>query len=191
MPRLQNWKEKQHQPIWDTIIRTTGTPSPAIAATAVLFGNANVGNTPMTNLQMAGQLASNQVYLVMALRAFLFFDGTNARTFYQQVTSQLFFTFSLGDKPQFVAPCWYHPAGGGVHGFDSANAVFNHGTPSQEAILKLAKPIAIPQQQNIQVFATFNPVGTTDIRTLMNAPAADDQQIITYMIDGLRTRDVQ
>jgi hypothetical protein len=191
MPRLHGVRERQHQPVWDTLVRSTGSPAATIQASTSLFGNANVGNLALTNLQVAGQLASDQTYVTLALRCWLYFDGTNARTFYQQVTSQLYFTFQLGDKPQFVAPCWYHPAGGGVFGFDSTTAVFNHGHPSQEAILKLARPVIIPVRQNIQVQAQFFPVGATDVRTLLNGAAEDDQMVIMYMIDGLRTRDVQ
>jgi hypothetical protein len=79
---------------------------------------------------------------------------------------------------------WYHPAGGGVFGFDSTSAVFNHGVPSQEAILKLARPIIIPVRQNIQVNAQFFTVGTTNVLDLMNNASTDDQLVILYMIDG-------
>lgn len=193
MPRLHGVRERRHQPIWDTLVRSTGSPAAPIQSQTFLFGNANVGQLSLTNLQVAGQLASDQTYVILALRCWLYFDGTNDRTFYQQVTSQLFFALQLGDKPMFVAPCWYHPAGGGVFGFDAGAgaAVFNHGMPSQEAILKLARPIIIPVRQNIQVNAQFFPVGTTNVLDLLNGAATDDQMCISYMIDGLQTRDVQ
>ena len=191
MPRLHGVRERQHQPIWDTLVRSTGAPATTIQSQTFLFGNANVGNLALTNLQVAGQLASDQTYVALALRCWLYFDGTNARTFYQQVTSQLYFTFQLGDKPQFVAPCWYHPAGGGVFGLDAVNPVYNLGVPSQEAILKLARPIIIPVRQNIQVNAQFFPTGTTNVLNTLNAAATDDEMVVMYMIDGLRTRDVQ
>ena len=192
MPRIHGVRERRHQPFYDTLVRTTGTPAATINASTKLFGNANVGNLAFTNLQVAGQLASDQTYVVLALRVWLYFNGTNARTFYQQVTSQLYFTFSLGDKPQFVAPSWYHPAGGGVwSGGADATPVFNNGVPSQESILKLARPIVIPVRQNISVDAQFFTVGTTNVLTLLNAPATDDEIVILYMIDGLQTRDVQ
>lgn len=191
MPRLAGVKERRHQPIWDTLVRSTDSPTATIASSTLLFGNANVGNAALTNLQVAGQLAADQTYVALALRCWLYFNGTNARTFYQQVASQLYFSLTLGDKPQFVAPCWYHPAGGGISGSDATTAIFNHGLPTQEAILKLARPIIIPVRQNIQVNAQFFPVGTTDVRTLLNNAAADDEMVVMYMIDGLQTRDVQ
>lgn len=58
MPRLHGKRQRRHQPFYDTMVRTTGDPSPAIAATGRLFGNANVGTLALTNLSVAGQLAS-------------------------------------------------------------------------------------------------------------------------------------
>jgi hypothetical protein len=101
MPRLAGVRERRHQPFYDTLVRTTGNPAPAIGNSTRLFGNANVGQLALTNLQVAGQLASDQTYVALAMRAYLFFDGTNARANYQGVLSQLYFTLTLGGP---VAP---------------------------------------------------------------------------------------
>lgn len=191
MPRVHGVRERRHQPVWDTLVRSTGSPATTIRPSTKLFGNANVGDLSLTNMAVAGQLASDQTYVVLALRCWLFFDGTNRRDLYLQTVSQLYFTFTLGEKPQFVAPCWYHPAGGGIYGTDTTASVLNNGYPSQQAILKLARPIVIPVRQNIQVNAEFFSVGTTDVLTLLNNAQTDDQMVIMYMIDGLQTRDVQ
>jgi hypothetical protein len=191
MPRLAGVRERRHQPFWDSLIRTTGVPAAPIPPSSRLFGNANVGNLSLTNLQVAGQLASDQTYVILSLRCWLFFEGLNARTNYQQVTSQLYFTLNLGDKPQFQAPIWYTPSGGGLHGFDSTTPIFNLGMPTQESILKLARPIVVPVRQNFNVNMEFFGVGTTDALTLLNAGDATDQKVIMFMIDGLQTRDVQ
>jgi hypothetical protein len=191
MPRLHGYRERRHQPFWDSLVRTTGNPATPITPSTRLFGNANVGNLALTNLQVAGQLASDQTYVILALRCWLFFEGTNARTNYQQVTSQLYFTLNLGDKPQFQAPIWYTPSGGGVWGFDATTPVFTLGEPTQESILKLARPIVVPVRQNFNVNMEFFAVGTTDALTLLNSGATDDQKVILFMIDGLQTRDVQ
>lgn len=160
------------------MVRSTGSPAATILARSQLFGNANVGNLALTNLQVAGQLASDQTYVVLALRIWLFFDGTNRRALYLQVASQLYTTFQLGDKPQFTAPCWYHPAGGGIWGqTGDTNSFYNHGHPTQQAILKLARPVIIPVRQNISVDATFFAVGTTDVLTILNSAATDDQMV--------------
>lgn len=191
MPRLAGVRERRHQPFWDTLVRTTGDPTPVIPNSTRLFGNANVGQLALTNLQVAGQLASDQTYVALALRCWLFFDGTNARENYLNVLAQLYFTLTLGDKPQFVAPCWYFPAGGGIYGLDATTAVFNNGYPSQQAIMKLARPIILPVRQNFNTNAEFFTVGTTNALTLLNTGATDDQKVIMFMIDGLQTRDVQ
>jgi len=191
MPRLHGVKERRHQPFWDTLIRTTGNPSPILQQSQRLFGNANVGQLALTNLQVAGQLASDQTYIILAMRASLYFDGTNRRALYQQTVSQLFWTLTLGDKPAFQAPCWYYPAGGGVSGFDATTSIFNHGEPSHEAILKLARPIMMPVRQNFFVQADFFTVGSTNVLTTINTGATDDQKVIEFVIDGLQTRDVQ
>ena len=94
-------------------------------------------------------------------------------------------------NPQFVSPAWYLPAGGGIYGLDATASVLNNGYPSQQAILKLARPIIIPVRQNIAVNAEFFAVGTTDVLDIINGATPDDQMVIMYMIDGLQTRDVQ
>jgi hypothetical protein len=122
--------------------------------------------------------------VTLALRIWLYFDGTNARDLYLQVTSQLYTTYALGDKPQFTAPCWFHPAGGGLYGFDNGGLILNHGHPSQAAILRLARPVIIPVRQNITVDAQFFAVGATNVLDIINAAATDDQMVIMYVIDG-------
>ncbi len=191
MPRLHGVRERRHQPFWDTLVRTTGNPATALQSSTKLFGNSNVGNLALTNLQVAGQLASDQTYVILALRCWLYFDGTNRRTNYVNVASQLYFTLNVGDKPMFQAPAWYHPAGGGIWGFDAVTSVFTLGVPSQESILKLARPSVVPGRQNFNVGAEFFPVGSTIALDLLNSGASDDQKVIMYMIDGLQTRDVQ
>lgn len=191
MPRLHGVRERRHQPFWDTLVRTTGNPATAIAASTRLFGNANVGNLALTNLQVAGALASDQTYVILSLRCWLYFEGTNARAHYQHVTSQLYFTLSVGDKPMFQAPIWYVPSGGGVYGYDATTPIFNLGMPTQESILKLARPIVVPVRQNFNVNMEFFTVGATNALTLLNSGATDDEKVILFMIDGLQTRDVQ
>ncbi len=191
MPRLQGYRERIHQPFWDSLIRTTGVPDVAIKNGAKLFGNSNVGDLGQTNMTSAGQLTSDQTFVVLAIRCWLYFDGTNKRTNYVNVASQLYWTLIVGNKPQFQAPAWYHPSGGGVWGFDSADSIMNLGTPEQPAILKLARPIIVPVRQGFLAQADFFDVGDVSALDLLNAGASDDQKVILYMIDGLLTRDVQ
>ena len=83
---------------------------------------------------------ADQTYVILALRAWLYFNGTNRRANYLRVNSQLYWTLIVGEKPMFQAPCWYFPAGGGVWGFDATagtGSVFSNGEPTKEAILDL------------------------------------------------------
>lgn len=191
MPRVAGMMERTHQPLWDTLVRTTGDPGTALVSPTKLFGNANVGNLYMTNLATPGQLASNQTFVILSMRVYLYFNGTNRRVNYLRVASQLFWTLTLGEKPQFQAPTWYLPAGGGIWGTDSVTSIFSNGVPSQQAILKLARPIVIPKGQTISVEAAFYAVGSTNALTGLNTGASDDEKIIAFMIDGQKTRDVQ
>lgn len=191
MPRIANVRERRHQPFWDTLIHTTGNPTTALQSTTNLFGNSNVGNLSLTNLQVAGQLASDQTYVILALRAWLYFDGTNRRNNYVRVSSQLYWTLIVGEKPMFQAPCWYFPAGGGISGLDATTSVLNNGAPTQEAILKLARPIVVPVRQNFAVQASFYALGTVSAIDGLNSGATDDQKEIKFVLDGLQTRDVQ
>jgi len=189
MPRLSGVRERRHQPFYDTLIRTTGVPAIPVLNNTNLFGNANIGNLGLTNLQVAGQLASDQTYVTLALRCFTYFDGTNRRANYLNTSVQLYFTLQVGEKPMFTSPAWYKPAGGGVWGFDSTTSIFNNGTPDQQAFLKLARPIVIPVRQNFSVQAQWFAVGTTVGLDLINAGEDDDQKVIVYMLDGSAEAD--
>ncbi|MBT8452983.1 MAG: hypothetical protein KJO40_13525 [Deltaproteobacteria bacterium] len=57
MPRVHGVRERQHQPIWDSLLRTTGSPANTVPASTILFGNANIGNLALTNLQVQAALA--------------------------------------------------------------------------------------------------------------------------------------
>lgn len=195
MSRVGGLREKQHQPIWDTVVRASGTTVPSVATRTTLFGSTNVGTFEKTNLVTAGQLAADQTYVVLSLRCWMYFNGTNRRKLYLQVASQLYFTLTLGEKPQFQAPAWYFPAGGGIWGYDSGTSIFNNGDPSQTAILKLAKPVKVPVRQNITVTAEFFKLGSVDILNdnpgLNTGRSSDDESCIMFLLDGIRTRDVQ
>lgn len=58
MPRVHGVRERRHQPFWDTLVRSTGSPAIAIPATSRLFGAPTIGNLALTNLEVPGQLAS-------------------------------------------------------------------------------------------------------------------------------------
>lgn len=57
MPRVHGVRERRHQPFWDTMVRSTGSPAATLQPSSKLFGNANVGNLSLTNLQVNTALA--------------------------------------------------------------------------------------------------------------------------------------
>ena len=40
MPRVHGVRERRHQPVWDTLVRSTGAPATTIGPSTRLFGNA-------------------------------------------------------------------------------------------------------------------------------------------------------
>lgn len=94
---------------WDTLIRadTNTAPSPTVQSQTKLFNGTNLGLVYWTNMDIAGSFASDNTYIVLALRVWLWFAGASALTMYQYTAHQLFLTLTVGDKPQFLAPAWY------------------------------------------------------------------------------------
>lgn len=224
MPKLDGVRERQHQPIFDTLTRGIGIG--AVNNLTQLFGNANVGNRALTNLQTPGVLASDQTYVVKALRCAMWFQsladsefaafgsltalntnvtGTNSRAedLYVLLAYGAYMQFIAGDKPQFYAPLWYTPAGGGISGVTTENSrhALTNGVPSQEAIMLLAKDIHVPARQNIAVTVEFFPfprlgngqggaIGA-DLSPLDYLNQFDGAKLVQVFLDGIRTRDVQ
>jgi len=52
--------------------------------------------------------------------------------------------------------------------------------PTHESILRLGKPILVPPRQGFRVVAEFFTVGTTNVLTLINTGATDDQKVIMF-----------
>lgn len=180
MPRLDGVREKRHQPFWDTLVRGIGISQ--VNNLTQLFGNGNVGQRALTNLQVAGVLASDQTYLLKVIRCNMYFqslndadfaafgalpdleaaalgDNSRAEDLYQLMAYGCYFQLNVGDKPMFFAPLWYAPAGGGPSGFTTENSrhVITNGVASHEAILLLGKDIHVPARQNFNVTIEFFP----------------------------------
>jgi len=180
MARLDGVRERRHQPFFDTLVRGIGIST--VGNLTQLFGNANVGTRSLTNLQVAGVLASDQTYIIKVLRSVLWFQGladaefgafgalpnlqasatgTNSRAedLYSLMAYGSYFQLTVGDKPMFTAPLWYVPAGGGPSGFTTENSrhVITNGIASHEAVLKLGKDIHVPARQNFNVAIEFFP----------------------------------
>lgn len=181
MARIRDVRERVHQPFYDTLIRGIGVS--ALTNSTPLFGAANVGNRAVSNMQVPGQLAADQTYILKAVRGVLSFKGlndpeftatynsaitalanvtaTNARAedLYELVAYGAHFTVNVGNKPMLNAPFWYIPAGGGLSGTTTENSRHHvtNGMPTQEAILKLARDIPVVARQNFAVVIDFFP----------------------------------
>jgi hypothetical protein len=193
MPKLAGVRERRHQPYYDTLVRAAAdtAPTTTVQARTSLFQSTNLGNQALTNMSAAGTFPSDQTFIVLSVRCHLQFVGSSALTMYAQTINQLYLTLTVGDKPQFGAPCWYFPAGGGISGCDSATPNMSNGVPSTEAILKLAKPITITARQHFEVTAEFFDLGSTSVRTsYINASTTIGSREIKVLLDGIHTRDV-
>jgi hypothetical protein len=195
MPKLVGVRERRHQPFYDTLFRadTSTAPSPTVGQTTRLFAaGTNLSQTEWTNMNMAGALPSDNTFIILSIRCWLYFSGTNSLTMYAYTAHQLYLNLYVGDKPQFLAPCWYFPQGGGIWGYDSTTPLCTNGMPTQEAILKLAKPIPVPARQHFYVEATSYDVGSTSVRTnYINSSSSVGIRECKVMLDGIHTRDVQ
>jgi len=199
MPKLVGVRERRHQPYWDSLIRADkdAAPDPLVANETSLFNGRNLGLEYWTNMNIAGSFASDNTYVVLALRVWLWFiEGSGQRTasallMYQLAVHQMYLQLIVGDKPQFAAQAWYFPSGGGIWGHDSSTPAMVNGMPSQQAILKLAKPIAIPARQHFSVKVNLYDTGATSFRsTYLNAAADIGLREIKVIVDGIHTRDV-
>lgn len=180
MAKIKDYRERVHQPFFDSLVRGIGQTT--IANQFQLFGSANVGNPDKTNLQVPGVLASDQTYICKAVRCLMYFQSLNdaefnlafsplsaitgpvgtqsrAQDLYSLCGYGAYFTLNVGNKPMLNGPLWYTPAGGGISGTSNQNArhIIQNGMATQEAILKLAKDIHVPARQNFNIVVNFFP----------------------------------
>jgi hypothetical protein len=130
-----------------------------------------------------------------------------------QTEEQLHWDFGTGNKDSITnMPTWYFPTGGGISG-DMAGATDlihwqNTGWDGHAGILRLARAILLPPRQNIickaKIFALnagasgqATLFGTTQgsrnmlsLKDNLNAIDAV-QKVVTFIFDGLYSRDVQ
>jgi len=220
MPKLVGVRERRHQPYWDHLIRIGAnvSPSPTVQQTTSLFNGTNVGLEFWTNMDVAGMFASDNTFVVLAMRVQLLFIGPNATIMYQLAMNQLYLQLNIGDKPQFSGPAFLFPAGGGLYG-DAEDAVvvpggnggdhlavgqcnLVNGMPTAESLLKFAKPIPIPARQHFKVVANLYDVDSDDIAVmgslkddyLNSSGGPDDLPVglreIAVFLDGIHTREV-
>jgi hypothetical protein len=219
MPKLVGVRERRHQPYWDHLIRVGAntSPSPTVQQTTSLFNGTNVGLEFWTNMDVAGMFASDNTFVVLAMRVQLLFIGPSATRMYQLAMNQLYLQLNIGDKPQFSGPAFLFPAGGGLYG-DAEDVIVPqgeaaplvvggcnlvNGMPTAESLLKFAKPIPIPARQHFKVIANLYDVDSDD--TILPGSLKDDYlnasgngegeppiglREIAVFLDGIHTREV-
>lgn len=195
MPRVNNVRERQHQFYYDTLIRAeaNNVANPVVTATTRLFATGNfLGLTEWTNMKAVGQLPSDETFLCLAIRVWLWYVGAQALMMYQLSVNQIYLKYFVGDKCYFQGPCWTMPAGGGIFGFDSATPAMVNGVPQSTAILLFGKAVAMPARQSFYVEVTMYDLGNTSLRTqFFNTGQTIGHREVKVFIDGLHTRDVQ
>lgn len=211
MPAIVGVIERLHQPLYDTLARglapNVGQGGQPVQTQTRLFSGQNLGNRAWTNMRIAGQLVADRTFKIKALRVLTEFragaltPATGSPSYlvhqlYMQCQSQLFWTLSIGDKPQFLAGTHYMPMAAGIYGDvggDTGLVLINNGHPSHAALLRLGRPIAVPPRQGIEVLAEIFPMGTAADHSLIESLNRGDDiaKDIKYFIDGLTTREVQ
>ena len=76
MPKLVGVRERRHQPFYDTLIRVLAStaPTPTLTQTTKLFSaGTNLSQSEWTNMTTAGALPSDQTFVILAMRCFLWF----------------------------------------------------------------------------------------------------------------------
>jgi len=189
MPKLVGVRERRHQPYWDTLCRVAANTAadPVLTSRTRLFNGTNLGLQYWTNMVTAGVLPSDNTYIILAIRCYFHFEGDAALTMIKRCENQLYLTLYVGDKPQFAAPSWYFPQGGGIWGHDSSTPLATNGLPTTEAILKLAKPIPVPARQHFYVEAALEPMGANDVMTnYLKSSTSCGSKEIKIVLDGRR-----
>jgi len=211
MPAIVGVIERLHQPLYDTLCRgvvtatvNIGPGGQAVTAQTRLFSGQNLGNRAWTNMKIAGQLVADRTFKVKALRVLTEFraglttvaPAYNVHKLYLMCQMQLFWTVSIGDKPQFVCGTHYLPMAAGIWGDvggDTSLVVMNNGNPGHESLLRLGRPIAVPPRQGIEVLAEiFQMNAAADHDLVASINTADDiSKDVKFFLDGLGTREVQ
>jgi len=100
-PRLHRYRERRWAKIYDTLTGpdSGGYQGGVVQSSTNLFGNRNVGNYNLTNLQIAGQLASDQTFYARSWHATVPFDK-DVLDETNDLLRHTMITLVVGDRPQ-------------------------------------------------------------------------------------------
>ena len=214
MPALVGLIERYHQYWYDTLCHGVATaaapigPGNGVVTTRTqLFSGQNLGQLAWTNMRVAAQFTGSRTLQIKAVRVGTifraglltefkgYFPAYSVHRLYMQCQMQLFWTLIVGDKPMLVAGTHYIPLGSGIWGdigSDTTLVVMNNANATQDALLRLGRPIPIPPQQAFNVVADVFPMGAAD-HSLVDCLNYDDdiEKDVKYLVDGLSTREAQ
>lgn len=176
----------QHTPIYDTVtIAAAGVLS---STTASFFSNVGPGSgktVAQTNLGQNRRLTAPEAFSVFSYRLRI---AENVLLADMLTVYNLFaFQFYLGQKYYQRGPVWNYNAGGGINAMTTRtdSSIYTNGTPSREAMHRLAVVLVIGNQ------AEFYGDLAGDSQTLTAAAAGGTGLRITCLLDGLYARGVQ
>jgi hypothetical protein len=178
---------------WDTLTYTTAV------TTQLTFFNGVRANLSLSNMELAGQLASPKSFLVRAIRVkpltpyFVTLDNAAAAIQLGAIddmnnlinTGTL--SFTIGQKNYGQWPLWMLPSGGGAVAINAGAAVANttqlanNGIQDPRSVYSLTKPILIAPQINFNIVLTWPAAVTLNSGT----------QNIVVVLDGDLIRPIQ
>jgi hypothetical protein len=183
---VENRMDVQHTPLYDTFVVAAGNPLSLL--TSALFTNvgpASGKTQAQTNMDQQRKLSAPQSFSVFGVRIRWSEDILLADLL--TVLNGFCFEMYLGDKWYQRAPLWFYSAGGGINTFTTrtASSTYNNGSPTREAMHKLAIPIVIENQMTF--YAQLQ--GTTV--NMAAAAAGGTGLTLVCLLDGLYARGVQ
>ena len=193
----------QQMPLYDRIIFAAAAvlPNPIQFFTlpigqgvGISTGVKQVWDTNMTDAQ---KLPSPRSFLVRALR--VYFENSIRMADLQSFFSHYVVALIVGEKNYQLAPLWFHPAGGGLHGgmaYSTAELALTtqasfvaNGVPDPRSINVIDAPLAvkIEQGENFRVEFQGFPFTLAAAAGTTLGTGAD----IRVVLDGVLSRQVQ
>lgn len=183
---VENRMDVQHTPLWDTVtFAAAATITQTTSAFFTNVGPASGKTAAQTNMSQQNRLPAPEAFSILGFR--FRYSEAILRADLLGIVNGFAYNFVLGQKSYNLAPPWFYNAGGGIHGFSTITdeATYTNGSPSREAMHKLAIPIVIENQMNFAANLLGNNL------TLTAAAAGGTGAILQSLLDGLYARGVQ
>lgn len=185
----------QHTPLYDTLTFPAATVINENSAQFFTNVGSNSGKTPaQTNMGSSQKLSAPEAFSVFAVRL-RWSEDANPLDLVNIINGMALQLF-LGAKVYQQAPLWHFNAGGGLNVMQASSVApagtsvypttyTGNGTPSRQAMHKLAIPIVIENGMNFYARLVGNPVA------LITAGQGGTGLSLQLLLDGLYARGVQ